>query len=198
MGTRGFIGFVVNGEEKIAYNHFDSYPEGLGVETLKWLRNANLAEVVEQARALRVAGDEKPTPEDVERLQEFTNLGVGESSTDDWYCLLRNTQGDPDAILRAGVIEDARGFPFDSLFCEWGYLVDLDRAVFECYKGFQKSPHDEGRWGQRATAVNPWAPEHLLWEQEYKPVRRVAEWSLERLPDDDTFLKALESKEGDQ
>lgn len=38
MGTRGFVGFVIDGQEKIGYNHFDSYPDGLGVDVLSWLR----------------------------------------------------------------------------------------------------------------------------------------------------------------
>jgi hypothetical protein len=30
MGTRGLIGFIIKGVKKGAYNHWDSYPEGLG------------------------------------------------------------------------------------------------------------------------------------------------------------------------
>ena len=30
MGTRGMNGFISQGETKAAYNHFDSYPTGLG------------------------------------------------------------------------------------------------------------------------------------------------------------------------
>lgn len=30
MGTRGFITFVIDGVEKTAYNHFDSYPSNWG------------------------------------------------------------------------------------------------------------------------------------------------------------------------
>ena len=37
MSTRGFIGFVIDGTEKIAYNHYDSYPSALGLNVLHWL-----------------------------------------------------------------------------------------------------------------------------------------------------------------
>lgn len=30
MGTRGALGFIKAGEHKVTYNHYDSYPEGLG------------------------------------------------------------------------------------------------------------------------------------------------------------------------
>ena len=53
MGTRGFVGFVAEGREVIAYQQFDSYPSGVGVDTLRWLRSANLDVVAQRvAQAL--------------------------------------------------------------------------------------------------------------------------------------------------
>ena len=37
MGTRGLLGWKVNGEYHGAYNHWDSYPEGLGMEIAQWV-----------------------------------------------------------------------------------------------------------------------------------------------------------------
>lgn len=185
MGTRGFLGFVIDGQEKIAYNHSDSYPEALGVNTLTWLRNVvnvDLGTEVarETARALRVVTqDQTPTDEDIERLKPFTNLGVGEQTTVHWYNLLRETQGDPAAILRAGYIEDAHEFPTDSLFAEWGYVVDLDAETFEVYQGFQKERHDKGRFADR-----PPYPQ----SRGYYPVALVASWPLKDLPSDEDFV----------
>ena len=39
MGTSGAIGFVVDGKEFVAYNHFDSYPENLGKEVVEFIRS---------------------------------------------------------------------------------------------------------------------------------------------------------------
>ena len=36
MGTRGALGFKINGEYKVTYNHFDSYMEGLGKEVISF------------------------------------------------------------------------------------------------------------------------------------------------------------------
>lgn len=188
MGTRGFIGFVAGGQEKVAYNHFDSYPESLGMRVLEWLRVAakDPAGLRERVVALRVVSPgSQPSPEDVERLSPFTSLNVGEQAVTDWYCLLRKTQGDPEAMLAAGVIEDAGDFPLDGPWAEWGYVVDLDGdGLLEVYEGFQKRPHDEGRWGGRP------ANEHG-----YYPVKRVARWPLAQLPSDDE-MKALEGGDG--
>jgi hypothetical protein len=189
MGTRGFVGFVVNGTEKIAYNHWDSYPGGVGRDVLSWLRSAALdLEVLHgQAAALRVVTDEEePTDQDIERLKPFTNTGVGERrERPNWYQLLRETQGDPAAMLRAGAIEDAGSFPLDSLFAEWGYLVDLDARTFEVYRGFQRTPHRRGRFANR----EPFQPPHRRDRPiEYWPVALAASWPLDALPDEASFL----------
>lgn len=187
MGTRGFLGFVVDGVEKITYNHSDSYPEGLGADTLTWLSAASkdLETLRAQASAMRVVTrDEEPTQDDVDRLAPWTNLSVGERSTDSWYCLLRETQGNPAAMLRAGYIEDASDFPVDSLFAEWGYVVDLDANTFEVYQGFQKQAHDKGRFASRRFDRER--------ETTYYPVALLASWPLDSLPTTEDFYSAVD------
>lgn len=182
IGTRGFITFVVNGVEKTAYNHFDSYPDGVGLHVLGWLRRVctDLDTVREQARALRVVDpDSTPTAEDIERLRDFADHRVSSQRLDEWYVLLRKTQGRPEQILRAGVIEDSAEFPTDSLFAEWGYVIDLDAQAFEIYRGFQKRPHSKGRFADRAGSRG------------YAPVALAKTWPLRALPDDMEFLDAL-------
>lgn len=189
MGTRGFIGFVADGREIIGYNHWDSYPEGLGTNVLGWLRIAaseGTDHIVERVRELRVVepGSEA-TPEDVERLREFADEGVSTQSPSEWYVLLRRTQGNPAAMLQAGVIEDASRFPADSLMAEYGYVVDLDAGRFEAYAGFQHEPHSDGRFADRP--LEPYSPRI----PQYYPVRLVTSWPLDELPSDDAFLAAL-------
>lgn len=207
MGTRGAFGVIIGEQEKIGYNQYDSYPEGKGIEVLRFLRGADLSDLRQQAEALRVVKDgEKPTPEDVEALKPWTNLGVSEQSTDDWYCLTRDAQGDFGEMLKSGYIEDGSYFPLDSLFCEWAYIVDLDRNVFEVYKGFQKKLPKRGRWKGRPTKAEDEVSyvEHLKWcaankrtpwqgeRSEYKAVEEVASWPLDRLPTDVVFLAQFE------
>lgn len=192
MSTRGFIGFVVDGAEKIGYNHSDSYPSGLGIDMLTWLRTASVAELAERTKALRVVESEaEPTDEEIERFRGSYDPSVGgPSDRPTWYQLLRKTQGDPAAILRAGAIEDASGFPGNSLFAEWGYVVDMDTRTFEAYVGFQAEPHDKGRFASR--------PRRELSVGTYYPVALAASWPLDNLPGDEEFVAALESAENDE
>ena len=189
MSTRGFVGFVADDTEKIAYCHSDSYPEGLGCAVLGWLRSDtadDLTKLREQVLALRLVADfdEVPTDEEIERLSRYLNRRVGERSERvTWYQLLRETQGNPGRMLDAGVIEDASEFPLDSLFAEWGYVVDLDAETFEVYRGFQQQTHADGRFALRRSSDAT---------SGYYPCRLVATWPLRELPDKPAFLARLE------
>jgi hypothetical protein len=195
MGTRGFVGFVVDKTEKITYNHCDSYPGGLGRDVLDFLRSKQheltcdvhrnqSGLTVDLARKLRVVDPEStPTAEDIERLQPFANTVVSGRRLDEWYVLLRETQGNPRAMLEAGVIEDGSQFPADSLFAEYGYMVDLDAMTFEVYEGFQQAPHSKGRFAE----MKPHRESNG-----YFPVALVQSWPLSDLPSDDAFITALE------
>ena len=188
MSTRGFVTFVIDGAEKTAYNHSDSYPDGLGLAMLEWLRQAAADEATAiRARDLRVVDPEsKPSPGDIERLKGFANAGVGTQSLDDWYVLLRETQGEPALMLEAGVIGDAREFPRDSLFAEWGYVADFDAGRFEVYRGFQRLRHHAGRFADRAP------------ENGYYPVMLVAGWPFDALPSDADFGAAFSEPDEDE
>lgn len=158
MGTRGVTGFIVDGVAKINYQQYDSYPEGVGAQVAAFLMVPGaIADAYGWARALRVVSqDSIPTQEDVEKLAQFTNLGVGTQSPEDWYCLLRDTQGNPAKILEAGVVVDHESFLLDSLWCEWGWIINLDANVVEVYQGFQQSKHDKGRYANGA----PYTPDY--------------------------------------
>lgn len=178
MGTRGFYGFVIDGVEKIVYNHWDSYPSGLGQSVLEWLRFSVAEGTMESVRAsvrdLRmVTNDVPPTPEQIVELKSYADTSVATRDLSDWYVLLRKTQGSPAQTLRAGYAEDAGDFPADSLFAEWGYVVDFDKDVFEVYEGFRTQPHSEGRFADRPPRE----------DTNYVPVALRASWPLDALPE---------------
>lgn len=152
MSTRGLWGFVIDGEEKLTYNHSDSYPGGLGETLLRFCRDEWVKDGAEgasdDARMLALVSEQtNPTEEQKRNLRRFLKNPNGYKDDEiDWYWLLRATQGDARKTLDAGHMIDGREFAKDSLFCEWGYVIDLDRGVFEVYRGFQEQDHAEGRF----------------------------------------------------
>jgi len=196
MGHRGLIGFVIDGQEKLTYSHWGSYPEGNGLVMLDFARrvndprptvsetgNATTAQVLDEVRALKVVdGNSKPTLEDQKKLARYLDPSIRGGEPDDWYVLLRETQGNPDAILDCGYIIDSASFAADSLFNEGSYLIDFDAGTFEAYDGFVSEPHNDGRFAH----LKP-RPNHNG-VVEYYPIRLVGSWPLTDLPTDKEFL----------
>lgn len=154
MGTRGALGVRLGGHDKIAYNHFDSYPDALGHDTIKALTvlladRPTFEQAVKDLQPVPKDAEGnaiKPTPEQIEKLKQYADTGVSNQSLTDWYCLLRQAQGDLQKTVCAGFYEDSNDFMKDSLFCEYAYIANLDDHVLECYVGFQNKEHKKGRY----------------------------------------------------
>jgi hypothetical protein len=182
MSTRGFLGFVADQHETITYVHYDAYPGGLGADVLKWARTVTDWDTVRQQAAalIHIDGDIMPTPEQLAALAPYAQEGVGGAKDDpgeEWYRLLHGTFGDPAATLAAGHAPHSPDWPGDSVWCEWGYLIDCDEKRFEVYKGFQTIAH-KGRFSGRKTSSR----------SGYQPVKLHRSWPLDALPDDDDFF----------
>lgn len=142
MSTRGAYGFRSGGKDYVSYNHSDSYPEGLGEDILKQakqLLKGGINELKKSVAGMRLIDKKKkPTKADIKNLKPYTELNVGGQKTSDWYCLTRRLQGDLINHVISGYMLDGSNFLFDSLFCEWAYIINLDDNIFEVYKGFVK------------------------------------------------------------
>ena len=148
MGTRGLIGFRRGGVDKLTYNHFDSYPEYLGEKVLQFIvqYREELDSIFD--KIVLVNETDKPTQEQIEVCKNYTNLGVSTGSCEDWYCLLRNAQGDLSCYANdLKYMIDSHDFILDSLFCEYAYILNLDTNVLEFWVGWQKEPCETNRYG---------------------------------------------------
>lgn len=157
MSTRGAYGFVKNKEMKITYNHYDSYLEGLGLSVIKFIANTTDAELNKIFdKIIMVNEDSIPTQEQIKECEKVTNLNVSSKSVNDWYCLLRNAQGNLEEYkndLRYMI--DNKEFMGDSLFCEFAYILNLDDKRLEIYKGFNKDKETDNDYTQfRVTKDN--------------------------------------------
>jgi hypothetical protein len=195
MGTGGFVGFVIDDTEKIFVSHGSAYPSAVGSGVLSWLtdnRDALLSPapggVPDQVRALRLVDEStEPTEADIERLRrlldgrpgsEIYQFFIEDAGPDE---LLEFATYELDTLLLAGIVWDGSDFPADSIRCEWGYLIDLDAATFEVYRGFQRAPHQAGRFADRPRA-----------DERCYPVALVASWPLANLPDRAGFVALLD------
>lgn len=154
MGTRGAWGYRLDNEDKLFYNHFDSYPSGLGTTIFEHAQNIGrqsdhgLQLFKERVRNLMVVTETTPPDEQVKtRAQDmgvFDRSVGGENAF--WYQVTRGCQGNPDLTLQLGAGYGAEDFLQDSLFCEYAYIINLDENTLELYKGFNTSPEGRGRY----------------------------------------------------
>lgn len=178
MGTRGTYGVRIDGTDKLVYNGFDSYPGGLGADIVREIRamlgDWGIDGLRGKARNLRsVQGQECPTPEEAAALRARTDKRPAHNEP--WRSILRDEQGSLLANLKTGVICGANSFILDSLFCEYGYIVDLDKMRFEVYEGFQKSPHDRGPYADHVPSDKD--------PLKYYPCALAFSFPLDRIPD---------------
>ena len=178
MGTRGAFGVRIDGQDKITYNHWDSYPSALGIDFMDAVKTLmlkyGLEGLREKARGIRVIakGCPAPTAQDIDRYKELLDTNVSLRSVSDWYCLLRGLQGDLEKVFEYGVIQDSAAFLKYSLFCEWAYILNLDEGAVEVYQGFQDKPHKQGRYASETT------------DDEYYPVALVLSAPANNIPED--------------
>ena len=138
MGTSGVFGFYYQGKYYVIYNHWDSYPEGLGEDVVNEVTQVLLRQNLEtwktKVSQLKVVNEQiPPTADDIQRLSTFTNLEVSQRSTDDWYCLLRNCQGSLEEVLKSGYCLNHCDDNNLSDFGEYGYIVNLDNNTLDFY-----------------------------------------------------------------
>ena len=153
MGTRGLFGFFYKGRLYLVYNHFDSYPSGLGLLLVREIQTAIdnneldfWKELLE--RIIVIDCESSPSQIDVYRLRNFTDLMVSDQSTSDWYCLTHKCKGSLYSVLQSGYLYPAmdtnekewsdlsndyetKGILED--YEDYGYVLNFDENTFDVF-----------------------------------------------------------------
>ena len=180
MSTRGAWGFKYKGIYKVTYNHSDSYPDGLGEVICNFVANHTVSELREMAQKLKLVNDnKKPTAKQKQKLQKWADsTGIKIANTDvggpdaagTWYQLLRGAQSAPE-MYATGLpfMIDEHEFLYDSLFCEYAYIIDLDDEVLRFYTGYNKNNRAAGPFATKQAAGQ---------RDEYYGVAERGSWAL--------------------
>ena len=155
MGTRGIYGFRKNKKDKTSYNHYDSYPSCLGEQMFDYIKRHSIEEMNGLYDRLMLVDENKKiselTKEEKNGLEIlFSYDDKNELIDEDMYSLLHNFQGDLEKYDRyhtVNIMCDNHNFIKDSLFCEYGYIINLDTNELEVFEGFQKKPQKTNRYG---------------------------------------------------
>ena len=188
MGTRNLT-MVINkeGETKIGqYGQWDGYPSGAGCTVLDFLKNCDLEKLNEKVSGLTFLNEEE-----IEELDK-TNwlethpwlsrdlganiLGAVYDGKIERYKKM-STEKENVGVVVDKVVNNA-DFVYDWLFCEWVYIIDLNKGVLEVYEGFVETPLPEGSRFYKPDLV----------EQKYYP-NLVVTFELNNLPTEEEFLE---------
>jgi hypothetical protein len=182
MGTRNLTCVVHGGQFKIAqYGQFDGYPAGQGSTILEFLHKFDRAQFEKKLALCRFAND----VEDHAML-----VALGKNWLNKYPQMSREIAGEILQFVMGSdgelLLQDKSIFAADSVMCEWAYVVDLDKNVFEIYKGFNKSKA-VGRFAEME--MPEWC------HKEYFQVTLLKSYHLSELPTRDQFIADLVPQE---
>lgn len=213
---------VSNNETKVAqYGQWDHYPSGQGVTALKIItkiiEDGKLEDFRKKVNDLRwLTNDEinelKENRVDFEESEEYLYLDrdwgaqileavMYETLTRDKSYMQPEKRVYPVKIL--GLI-NKESFAADSLFCEWAYVIDLDKMTFEVYKGFNRQPLPEtDRFHYLDVAIKPTDLDYFEDSKtgekyHYRAIKMVKMYDLNDLPTVSVFLNELEPRDKDE
>lgn len=142
MSVRGAWGLRYKGQDKIKFNYWDSYPDRLGKDILEFLvkHKDNLGELETFFKKIELLtkGSEKAK----KYYKKF-----GDNTTQDIKDLY---------VKEYPQMVDDKDFLQDSLYCEYGYIINLDTRKLELYIGFQKDKPPENRYSIKKRRNEYW------------------------------------------
>lgn len=179
MGTRGLTMVVSGGKKRVAqYGQWDHYPSGQGMTALHFLKETNFEEFAKKLTVCKFVDEEKQKEVDtfLESIGSKDGWMNGEQANKykEKYPYITRDHG-------AGVLElirdsedeeiwlnDSEDFIEDGLFCEWGYVIDLDKRTFEVFSGYAELPNVESdRFKKGITCVKIYSLDDLPTEEQF-------------------------------
>lgn len=199
MGTRHLTAVVLDGQYKIAqYGQWDGYPDGQGMTILTFLHDEfNRALFENKVRALRfgtaeelqaewtACGADPNSPYVTFEVSAVHKERYPQNSRDTGAGILKIVQDGPDGMA----LFDDLAFAANSLFCEWAYVIDLDRNTFEVFEGFNETKLGNGERFYFLQDEEKMKADKEPYTSNYYPVKLVVSFSLMNLPAAYTFLQ---------
>ena len=183
MGTRGLIVVKHKCKYPVAqYCQFDMYPDGHGVEILSFLKKLNKDKLwscfkTQLDKIVDVTGNISDNHSSMEIDFYYKNRPqlARNFSSKVLPFILNNTQHEIE-------LENDFNFGYDSLFCEWCYVIDLDTKTFNVYSG-HGDPHKRLPIDELFYSYDP----IMYLDKMYYGVKLVKSYSLYGLPKTNRF-----------
>ena len=131
MSTRGSFIIRKSSESKELYVPMDAYPAGAGRDAVRLIKSLDLSNLFDLLK----------TEEDM--FEESDDTSYGEPKEFCLEQLVEAYRGDQPYVYQ----QIGEWYIQDSLMCEYGYVLDLDKNLLQFYVGNQKEPQDGNQFG---------------------------------------------------
>jgi hypothetical protein len=181
MGTRNLIEVYNQDGLKVSqYGQWDGYPEGQGKHILNFLHSIDILEFNKKLDNCKFL-----IYKDLELLDEQRIPVPHHRSRDRGAEILEIINNNEEEILE---LKSSHSFGFNSLFCEFAYVIDICKNTFEIYEGFN---HNKLEITERFYSLYNENMNPEKFDTEYFGVKLIKTYYLNNLPDEETFLKEL-------
>lgn len=207
MGTRHIITVKKDKEHKLAqYGQWDGYPDGQGVDILNILKDKSFSIEILREKVDRISFI-KNEREFYDKVYKDLNIDVnnGFINVDD-NNRINEIYPELNRDLGANIInliqdEDKEEFRLinsiefasDSLFCEWGYVIDLDEEVLKIFEGFNNKPLNEEEEFYYLQHISDERNKERDINARYYPIRLLHTVSLNDLPSNEEFVQHFQT-----
>ena len=171
MSTQGSFIIRKDGVDKAMLIMQDAYPDGAGIDVIDLIKTTDLSVLYD----CLVSSDEANLP--LEGIESFSD----EKATFSFGTLRRAVK----ERKRLWISREGRGSIRNSLFCEYGYVVDLDQDRLMFFKGRQTKPQKDNPFGQNAVQLSGM-------HKPYYPCRLAAVFPIEYIRKANIQFLALE------
>jgi hypothetical protein len=131
MGTRHLVIVKTKTRTAIAqYGQYDGYPSSAGVGILSFIEKADMSVFAQKIKKCKFISDQQ-----IKKLEK----SVGEEALKSVYevmgvDILDFVYKSNDVV----VLRNDYTFAGDTVFCEWVYVLDMEKSVLLVFKGFNK------------------------------------------------------------
>jgi hypothetical protein len=208
MGTRNLTMVIdPKGVTKVAqYGQWDGYPSGQGRTCLEFLKSVNLEEFIQKLESVQLDTNEQRN-EFLKSIGVIDGKPANEAQTKLYYeryklgsrnigggILESIMESEETPIVLLGDVE----FAADSLFCEWAYVIDLQKKTLEVYEGFNHTllvDTDRFFYLQEKSEMDNAKRKERGSDSSYYPVKCIKEYNLTELPEVEEFVNDCEPKD---
>ena len=204
MGTRNLVCVMKDREYRVAqYGQWDGYPDGQGIDVLKFLKTYNKEKFLNNLdKYIQFGTDEQIQEQWIQCGSDGSGWCTSDISDKHDQLFPENSRNTGAGILsiiaktkKKLLLQNTIDFAVDSLFCEFVYVVDFDKNTYEIYEGFNENFLDPN---ERFSFLinNKTEEEHILDkltgnEIKYFPVKLIKTFDLDNLPSKKDFLNSF-------